>query len=228
MYLSAAIKFFGDHCRRKNSPLKFVAIADTHCRHRSLRLPKGDVLLHAGDISYRGDKREIADFLDWMGKQPFAHKIFIAGNHDFFFERGREADIRNLLPPNVHYLKDEGVSVEGVNVWGSPYTPWFYQWAFNKRRGEALAKHWNAIPEGTDVLLTHGPPYGILDVTLTDQHSGDQDLLKRILAVKPKAHVCGHIHESYGTVIRHGIRFLNACVLNESYELANKPLVFTL
>lgn len=208
--------------------LKFVAIADTHCRHRSLRLPKGDVLLHAGDISYRGDKREIDDFLDWMGALPFAYKIFIAGNHDFFFERHRDEAIRNLLPPNVHYLKDEGIRIEGFNIWGSPYTPWFYRWAFNKKRGEPLAKHWNAIPEGTDVLLTHGPPYGILDVTLNDQYSGDKDLLKRIQTVKPKAHVCGHIHESYGSVTRHGIKFFNACVLNESYELTNKPLVFTL
>jgi Icc-related predicted phosphoesterase len=206
--------------------LKFVAISDTHCRHRSLKLPKGDVLLHAGDIGYKSNRQEIEDFLDWFGKQPHTHKIFIAGNHDFFFEREKTSVIQKMLPEGVHYLKDEACIVGGIKIWGSPYTPWFYHWAFNKRRGESLAKHWNNIPADTDVLLTHGPVYGILDMLLNEQHAGDKDLLRRVLEVKPKAHVCGHIHESYGTTRRHSIRFVNACILNESNELANKPITF--
>jgi predicted phosphohydrolase len=206
--------------------LKFVAISDTHCRHRSLRLPKGDVLLHAGDISYRGDRREIEDFLSWFGKLPYAHKIFIAGNHDFFFEREKEALIHKLIPPDVHYLKDKEVVINDIKIWGSPYTPWFYRWAFNKRRGTSLAAHWENIPADTDVLLTHGPVYGLLDLTSNEQHAGDKDLLKKVLSVKPKVHVCGHIHEGYGMIKRHGIKFINACVLNDSYELANLPLQF--
>src|SRR5438067_4285791 len=130
--------------------LKFIAISDTHCRHRSLKLPKGDVLLHAGDISYRGNQLEIKDFLDWFGKLSYPYKIFIAGNHDFFFEKEKEEIIKTYLPESVHYLKDEAVVVEGIKVWGSPYTPWFYQWAFNKRRGEPLAAHWKKIPFDTD------------------------------------------------------------------------------
>ena len=212
----------------KIQPLKFVAISDTHCRHRSLRLPKGEVLLHAGDISSRSSRPEIEDFLDWLGKLPFAHKVFIAGNHDFFFERQTEALIRQLLPPGVHYLKDEAVVVDGVKIWGSPYTPWFYRWAFNKRRGEPLARHWSKIPPDTDILLTHGPVYGILDQLLNEQHAGDKDLLRKVVEIKPKVHVCGHIHEAYGSVKRQGIRFINACVLNERYELANKPISFEL
>lgn len=209
-----------------SKPLKFVAISDTHCRHRSLRLPKGDVLLHAGDVSYRSNREEIVDFLDWFAKQPFPYKIFIAGNHDFFFERKKEALIKALVPEGVHYLKDEAVVIDGLKIWGSPYTPWFYRWAFNKRRGEPLATHWNQIPADTDILLTHGPVYGILDTVINEQNAGDKDLLKRVLEIKPKAHVCGHIHEAYGMVRRHGIRFVNACVLNEAYELVNKPIAF--
>lgn len=209
-----------------SKPLKFVAISDTHCRHRSLRLPKGDVLLHAGDVSYRSNREEIVDFLDWFAKQPFSYKIFIAGNHDFFFERKKEALIKALVPEGVHYLKDEAVVIDGLKIWGSPYTPWFYRWAFNKRRGEPLATHWNQIPADTDILLTHGPVYGILDTVINEQNAGDKDLLKRVLEIKPKAHVCGHIHEAYGMVRRHGIRFVNACVLNEAYELVNKPIAF--
>lgn len=208
--------------------MKFVAISDTHCRHRNLRLPKGDVLLHAGDISHRGDQREIIDFLDWFGQQPYQHKIFIAGNHDFFFERTKENIIRKLIPAEVTYLKDELVIINGVRIWGSPYTPWFYRWAFNKRRGAPLAEHWEKIPPDTDILLTHGPVYGINDLTLNEQHAGDKDLLQRVLVVKPRVHVCGHIHEGYGSVKRVGTKFINACILNESYELINKPITFDL
>ncbi len=208
--------------------MRFVAISDTHCRHRSLKLPKGDVLLHAGDISYRSTRQEIIDFLDWFGKQPFAYKIFIAGNHDYFFERQQRALIQELLPNGVFYLKDEGMTIEGIRIWGSPYTPWFYRWAFNKQRGPAMAKHWNNIPLETDILLTHGPAYGLLDQVLNEQHAGDRDLLKKILEIKPKVHVCGHIHEAYGVTNRFGIKFINACVLNESCELASKPILFEL
>ena len=206
--------------------MRFIAISDTHCRHRSLRLPKGDVLLHAGDISYRGDKREIEDFIDWFCKLSYTYKIFIAGNHDFFFEREKAALIRKLIPEKVYYLKDEEMIIDGIKIWGSPYTPWFYRWAFNKRRGLPLAAHWENIPQDTDILLTHGPVYGVLDMLPNEQHAGDRDLLKKVLAIKPKVHVCGHIHESYGMIKRHGIKFINACLVNESYELVNAPLVF--
>ncbi|MDQ3277659.1 MAG: hypothetical protein M3Q06_05000, partial [Bacteroidota bacterium] len=116
----------------------------------------------------------------------------------------------------------------GIKIWGSPYTPWFYRWAFNKKRGEAMARHWDSIPADTDFILTHGPVYGILDQVQSEQHAGDRDLLNKVLVVKPKVHVFGHIHESYGTIKRFGIRFVNACVLNESYEPANKPIQFEL
>ncbi|RYZ53630.1 MAG: metallophosphoesterase, partial [Chitinophagaceae bacterium] len=205
--------------------MRFVAISDTHCRHRSLKLPKGDVLLHAGDISYRSTRQEIIDFLDWFGKLPFAHKIFIAGNHDYFFEREKPSVIQQLLPEGVFYLKDEGMTIGGIRIWGSPYTPWFYRWAFNKQRGPAMAKHWNAIPADTNILLTHGPAFGVLDQVLNEQHAGDRDLLKKIMQVKPNVHVCGHIHEAYGVTTRFGTKFINACILNESCELANKPIV---
>ncbi|HZH66090.1 MAG TPA: metallophosphatase domain-containing protein [Flavisolibacter sp.] len=208
--------------------MKFVAISDTHCRHRSLKLPKGDVLLHAGDISYRGDQREIHDFLDWFGKLPFTYKVFIAGNHDFFFEKEKDAMIRKIIPAGVTYLKDEELIIEGIKIWGSPITPLFYKWAFNKKRGDTLARHWQNIPDDTHVLLTHGPVHGVLDVLINEQNAGDKELLERVLLVKPKVHVCGHIHESHGLQKRYGIKFLNACVLNESYELVNKPLIFDL
>lgn len=206
--------------------MKIVAISDTHCRHRSLKIPPADVLLHAGDISNRGDKREVLDFLQWFGNQPHLHKVFIAGNHDFFFEKEKESVIKSLLPPSVHYLKDQEIVVNGLKIWGSPYTPWFYRWAFNKQRGKPLALHWKKIPADADVLLTHGPAFGILDMTMNEQHAGDADLLKVVLEIKPKAHVCGHIHEAYGTVKKAGIKFINACAVDEYYRAVYKPVVF--
>jgi Icc-related predicted phosphoesterase len=144
----------------------------------------------------------------------------------FFFEKEKSPVIQRLIPEGVHYLKDEALTIDGVKIWGSPYTPWFFRWAFNKKRGAPLAKHWDNIPPDTDVLLTHGPVYGILDTVINEQNAGDKDLLARVLQVRPRVHVCGHIHESYGSVKRHGIKFINACLLNEMYELANKPITF--
>ena len=133
-----------------------------------------------------------------------------------------------MLPPSVHYLMDEEISVEGIRIWGSPYTPKFYRWAFNKLRGEPLAEQWEKIPPGVDVLITHGPVYGILDMTADEQHAGDKDLLRKVLDQKPMVHLCGHIHESYGMVKRHGIKFMNACIVNETYEPVHKPISFSI
>ena len=208
--------------------MKFVALSDTHCRHKEIRLPKGDVLLHAGDFTYKGHKAEALDFLKWFADQPFKHKIFIAGNHEFYFEKASAEEIKHLLPAGVVYLNDNGININGINIWGSPVTPWFHDWAFNRKRGAAINKHWKLIPPETDVLLTHGPPYGILDSVINDNQIGCRHLLQRVKIIKPKVHVFGHIHESYGSVVEGGTKFINASIVNESFERANKPTLFEL
>jgi predicted phosphohydrolase len=208
--------------------LKVVAISDTHCRHKSVKLPKGDLLIHAGDISYKGQRTEVADFLQWFAQQPFAQKIFIAGNHDFYFEKAYAGDLKAIVPEGVVYLQDSGVVIDGIHIWGTPVTPWFYDWAFNRHRGGAISKHWNLIPPETNLLITHGPAFGILDTVLNGSHVGDKDLLKRVQEIKPAAHVFGHVHESYGRLKKGSTRFINASVLNEKYELVNPPVVFDL
>lgn len=212
----------------KNNSLKFVVIADTHSRHRSLRLPGGDVLIHAGDLTYRGEKLEVQDFISWFSKQPFQYKIFIAGNHDFLFETAKPKELDLLVPDDIFYLNDSGITIEGINIWGSPITPRFFNWAFNRNRGEAIAKHWSLIPRNTNLLITHGPPFGFLDQLANEQHVGCKDLLVTIKEIKPSVHVFGHIHESYGTTKNMGIKFINASLVNESYQLINKPIVFEL
>ena len=209
-----------------NETMKIVAISDTHCRHRSIRLPEGDVLIHAGDISLKGKKPEVVDFLQWFSEQPHPHKIFIAGNHDFFFEQNKDPIIHEIIPENITYLNDSGCKIGNCNIWGSPVTPWFFNWAFNKRRGEEIRRHWQMIPENTDILVVHGPPFGVLDTVINDKHVGCRDLLKTVRQIQPKLVIFGHVHESYGQVKRLGINYINACQLNESYELVNKPVVF--
>jgi len=208
--------------------LKIIAISDTHSRHREVKLPKGDILVHAGDISYKGRKDELIDFLVWFSTQKFPHKIFIAGNHDFFLEHAGQNEIKKLIPEGVTYLNDSGITINGTKFWGSPVTPWFHNWAFNRHRGKEINKHWELIAPDTDVLITHGPVYGFLDQVINEQHVGCQDLLRHVLTIKPKIHLCGHIHESYGNIRRSEIQFINASQVNERYELTNRPVVFEL
>ena len=206
--------------------MKVVAISDTHNQHHNLHLPKGDLLLHAGDVSGRGTEAEARDFLDWFAEQDFNHKVFIAGNHDYFFERCPASYISHVIPDKVHYLNDSGVEIEGVRIWGSPVQPWFFDWAFNRHRGPEIDKHWQLIPDETDILITHGPAYNILDQTVKGELVGCKDLLNRIEKVKPRFHIAGHIHEAYGQETIGRTTFINASVLNVRYELVNHPITF--
>jgi Icc-related predicted phosphoesterase len=208
--------------------LKFVTISDTHGQHEKLLLPKGDVLIHAGDISMRGDEASIKEFLNWFSHQNYQYKILIAGNHDFYFERASIGEIEKIIPENVIYLNDSGATINNIKIWGSPITPWFFDWAFNRYRGEQIKRHWDLIPSDTDILLTHGPLSGILDSTKKGEHVGCENLLNRVNEIKPRVHICGHIHEAYGTVEKAGIKYINASVLNERYELTNDPIIFEL
>lgn len=212
----------------KSYTVKFVVISDTHGKHGKVLLPDGDVLIHAGDITKRGEANEVQDFLAWFAVQKFAYKIFIAGNHDFFFERETAENIKKIIPDGVIYLNNEGITINGVKIWGSPVTPWFFDWAFNYHRGEAIKRYWDLIPPDTSVLVTHGPVYGVLDKTVREQYVGCEDLLVSVKNIKPKVHICGHIHEAYGTVTKGETQFINASLLDERYHYVNQPVIFEL
>lgn len=207
--------------------MRFVAISDTHGKHQ-FALPEGDVILHAGDVSSRGHKAEVQHFLDWFAGLDYRYKIFIAGNHDFFFETATQAEIEAMIPDDLIYLNDSGVEIEGVKIWGSPIQPWFYDWAFNRRRGPDIQKHWALIPEDSDIVITHGPVFGILDRTASGQVVGCEDLLPVIQRIAPKVHLCGHIHEAYGTRQIGDTLFINASILDLRYTIAHDPVVFDL
>lgn len=198
--------------------MRIVAISDTHMGHEDVQLPEGDVLIHAGDATFMGTVKEVSTFAVWMRKQKFKHKIFVAGNHDWLFETHRK--VAEELLEGIIYLQDSGTEIEGIKFWGTPWQPEFNNWAFNQPRGWALEKYWNKIPLGTDILISHGPVWGILDNGL-----GDVGLRKKIALIKPLVHICGHIHGGYGFEEIEGTAFVNASVMNEAYEIVNKPVV---
>lgn len=205
----------------------FITISDTHGQHDKLILPPGDVLIHAGDVSKRGKEHEVKDFLRWFSSLDYKYKIFIAGNHDFLFEQYPDEKINALIPDNVIYLNDNGVRIEGIHIWGSPVSPWFFDWAFNRHRGAEIDKHWQLIPDDVHILITHGPVYGVLDKTVRGQTVGCEMLLEKVKQLKPNVHICGHIHEAYGQIEVDGTLFINASVLDVDYVLRNEPVVFS-
>ena len=208
--------------------MKLVLISDTHSRHNRLEIPNGDMLIHAGDLSNRGYEWEIRAFLEWFSTQPHQYKIFIAGNHDFYFERESEDTIKNMLPNNVIYLNDSGVEIEGCKIWGSPVQPAFSNWAFNREIGASIKKHWDLIPMDTDILVTHGPPFQILDKVTKGKHVGCLDLMLQVNKIKPRLHIFGHIHEAYGVYSGASTVFVNASIVGEMPFENNKPVIIEL
>lgn len=205
--------------------MDITLISDTHGLHPALRLPATtDMIIHAGDFSRMGGLREVQSFLSWYTALPHRYKLLIGGNHDFLLERSPGL-FQSILPDNIIYLEDSGIKIEGIHFWGSPITPFFFNWAFNRQRGPEIRKYWEQIPGDIDVLITHGPAKGYGDVTKRGEAVGCEDLLERILEVKPKYHIFGHIHEAYGTFKGEHTTFVNASVLNERYEMANEAVV---
>ena len=215
--------------------MKITFISDTHTKHNQVTssLPGGDLLIHAGDFTSRGYKHEIQQFFKWFsGLNNYTHKIVIAGNHDLMFEDDLK-QAKEIISeyPNATYLQDDLELIgddysTAVKVYGSPWQPEFYNWAFNlPRMGWELQQKWDDIPVGVDILVTHGPAWGHLDTVVgQNMHLGCELLTNRINIVKPKIHVFGHIHTGYGYKFDNGTHYFNAAVLNEQYIFTQKPL----
>lgn len=207
--------------------MKIVFISDTHGLHDQLKLPPGDMIVHAGDVSTRGMAREIEQFVDWFSQLPYRYKVFIGGNHDFLLE-DQSALFKTMLNDQVIYLEDSMVEIEGIKIWGSPITPYFFNWAFNRQRGADIKRYWTPIPEDIDILVTHGPPLGYGDRIYAGDLVGCKDLLEAVQRVAPAYHVFGHIHEAYGIYPTETTTFINASVVNLRYQVVNAPIVIDL
>lgn len=204
--------------------MRLVIVSDTHCAE--IDLPDGDVLIHCGDHTYLGKTLESEQALRWLAnKGKFKHRLCIAGNHELAWQVPTFREFLFKGFPELTYLHDEGVTIDGIKFWGSPVQPEFHGWAFQLARGEPLKKHWSKVPEGIDVLITHGPPKDIMDMNEYDTRFGDEDLLNRVLEVKPQIHCFGHAHHGHGEVWKDDIRFINAAIMTEEYKPLNKPIV---
>jgi len=207
--------------------MKIVFISDTHGDHKEIKnIPACDVIVHAGDISALGSQQTIEYFLEWFSSLEQAkNKIFVAGNHDWLFQRNPPL-AKSIIPSNVIYLQDSGCEIDGVKFWGTPVQLPFFNWAFNIPADEII-KYWDMIPADTDVLITHSPPKGIMDISRRGrEHTGSQSLYDQIVTrIKPKIHCFGHIHEGYGIQVVEDITFINASNLNEDYAVANPPIL---
>jgi len=210
--------------------MKLVLLSDTHTLHNEVQVPKGDVLIHAGDMCSSGWGNESQNCLNWLDKQPHKYVVAIAGNHDWAFTKSTFKERMNF--GRVIYLENSSVNIEGVNFYGSPVQPEFCNWAFNVPRGAAIKKYWDMIPEAgmVDVLITHGPPMGILDQIIPGKtdHLGCEELLLRVQDSVPLLHVFGHIHGSSGSQIVGQTHFVNASVCDEMYRVVNHPRVVSI
>ncbi|MEZ5427958.1 MAG: metallophosphatase domain-containing protein [Pyrinomonadaceae bacterium] len=213
---------------------RIVCISDTHNCNRQIAVPDGDILIHAGDATVNGTRLEVEEFLFWFSSLPHRHKIFVAGNHDWLFEKENRSARLLTANFNIRYLEDSAVEIEGLKIYGSPWQPRYFNWAFNLNRGAELAEKWKLIPEDTEVLITHGPPNGILDEVERKyfiENTGCEELIKRVedLAEKKlKLHIFGHIHCGYGQREEFGVRFVNASICDEAYDPTQPPIVVDL
>lgn len=211
--------------------MKIAIFSDTHGYKTTI--PAGiDVAVFAGDFSHSGGNPEnLENFLKWFEELPCAHKIFIAGNHDRFLENNPALGEKIIKDYDVIYLQDSGVTINKINFWGSPVQPNFCNWAFNRKRGAEIKRHWDMIPNDTDVLITHGPPHRILDATWDGDRPGCRDLYEAVLKVQPDLHCFGHIHYSYGALkLVHDqgnyTYCVNGAIVGENYKPTNKPIVY--
>ncbi len=261
------------YIKLKNNKMKIVHISDGHLAkvHANLNIPECDVLVYSGDIGGRTSPAELCEFLIWFESQPADLKVFIGGNHDHCLDslwsdnlkrqgRNVEAQLAVMFHKKamdlvssykVKYLCNTDYVYKGVKFYGSPYSPSFHRdyWAFNADRGEEIKKIWSRIPSDTNVLITHSPPYGIMDLIpekykrteAEDVHRGCQDLLdvikKRLFDLMLSCF--GHIHwdvnaPNYGVQLvslsnNRSCLFSNGAVVNNAYEqLIKTPLIITI
>lgn len=196
--------------------MTILHLSDTHGKHHLLTdLPEADIIIHSGDITFGGSEAEVEEFINWFKKLDYKHKIFIAGNHDSWLYDNHVSE----LPENCYYLHHSGIEINGIKFWG---TPLFMEEMLFENPDHKI----DLIPTNIDVLISHEPPFEILDKSGEIKY-GSQYLLGKVVEVKPQLHLFGHIHDAYGVHKTNATTFSNAAVLDEEYEMKNKPVVFS-
>ena len=221
--------------------MKLIFISDTHTKHSKLFIPPCDILFCCGDISFTGERFEVVNFASWFNEQPARYKIFIPGNHEVALEKYLPESKLWLTEscPDIKILLHESITIEGIKIFGSPYTPIFQDWAFMRSNSDR-ERLWKQIPEDTEILITHGPAFGVLDNFLTNytddnkfvptyrKYIGCKYLSSKInLLPNLKIHAFGHCHAGYGrsqgNYINNKLISINAASCSENYEIENAP-----
>lgn len=199
--------------------MRILHLSDTHNLHYELqKLSPADIIIHSGDISMAGTGKEVMNFINWFTALDYKYKIFIVGNHDYCLEGKQQDVIQSFLPDNCHYLYNSGVTIGGISFWGVPF---FFSDEVSGSYKQSIVQ----IPKETNVLITHHPPFGILDRANNITY-GCPDLLQNVLEINPRYHLFGHIHDAYGIQKTGNTTFVNAALVDEGYRLLNKPFVF--
>lgn len=228
------------------SKIRVVCLSDTHNDLDLIKVPDGDLLIHAGDATINGTVNEMGKFFYDLEQLPHQRKIICAGNHDWLWQRDKYTALASL-PERTIYLEDDFVVLNGLKIYGSPHTPTFFNWAFNQDSAR-LYDIWQQVPDDVDIMITHGPPYGILDSVVTTkkkpykgaantnstamkafqihERAGCLHLRERMDEVEPLVHIFGHIHSAYGIDKLGNTTYINAALMDEMYEVAHKPVVF--
>ncbi len=211
--------------------ISITCISDLHGFHP--KLPGGDLLIVAGDLTARDTFDEYMKFISWLKDVPYSCKIVVAGNHDGLIEKGVVTICKATMEQNIHYLCDSGMEFKGLKIWGSPFTLRFPGqnkacMAFSVRSEFQLKDHFDLIPDDIDILITHTPPFGILDECVNGR-VGSEMLRQSLFRVLPRLLCCGHIHEQGGKTIKLGnTTFVNASIVNEYYQNVNEPVCVAL
>lgn len=213
--------------------MNLAAVSDTHDHPYDLPYPV-KIIFHAGDLTIDGAWGQLLKAVDELLRQPADHRVIVAGNHDWCVQQRNEEARKLFKEAGIIYLEDEEVTVEGLRIYGSPYTLEYGAYAFQlpRARGFAAERKWAQIPEGIDILLTHSPPWGRFDVPFgSNNRVGCADLMVALQRIKPRVHIFGHVHSPGDVVGADGIRYINAAQTSTwagRYHKTHEPVTFEL
>lgn len=208
--------------------LKIVHLSDTHGMHDEIKVPECDIVIHSGDWSGYGTLEEAQRFLAWLNRLPAKYKVFIAGNHDKSVVANNSLFRAELAKyEGIYYLQDQAIDLNGkIIIYGTPWTPTFGRWSFMlDRESDKMREMLEKIPNDIDILVCHGPLFGVLDKTADGDLAGNEEMNDYVESIKPKVFLCGHIHEGYGQQKFKDTECYNGALLDERYHIKNVPHV---